>query len=217
MPDTGRGDIVLPFKFYLITDRKNCDHDMEENLPKLASAGLKAIQVREKDLKPKELDTFCRHLQASLVHQNGAPRFFMNDRADLAVALGFAGVHLREESMPLNHQAPLLRQAMLWGVSTHNLKEALKAEESGADFITFGPIYETSSKTAYGKPKGLKPLQEVAAELKIPVFALGGITPERVTECLEAGAWGVASVSSIWKAKNPVKALEQFKTALGGL
>ena len=208
---------MIHFKFYLITDRLNSTHDPEEWLPRLASGGLEALQVREKDLSPVELDEYCRMLQASLAMQNGAPRFFLNDRADIAYSLGFAGVHLTESSMCLRHQAPVLKQSLLWGVSTHSLECAKKAEEEGADFITFGPVYETPSKAKYGPPVGLKELQKAARALDIPVFALGGVTPDRVPECLASGAHGVAAISAIWNAKDPLEALESFKVALGGL
>jgi thiamine-phosphate pyrophosphorylase len=216
--------VTLPFRFYLITDRLHTRGQPGDWLPKLAQAGLRAVQVREKDLAPAALYSLAAQWRDAVAAQacgaqatGVALEFYLNDNADLALSLGFAGVHLREDSLPLARHEPLLRQRLRFGVSCHSLEAVLAAEQAGAAFATFGPVYETASKAAYGAPVGLGPLERAAARAALPLLALGGVTPERVGACLAAGAWGVAAISAVWDADDPVAALGKFGAALGGL
>ena len=212
---------MLDFRFYLITDRLNTRGDPLVLLPQLAAAGLRAVQVREKDLSPAALHAFGRSVLEGLggdpLVGGGQLGLYLNDRADIALSLGFAGVHLREESLPLASHAPALREGLSFGVSTHSLEGVRAAEEAGADFATFGPVYGTASKSAYGPPVGLKALEQAAAASRLPLLALGGVTVERTGECLAAGAHGVAAISAVWDAAEPLRALADFADALGGL
>jgi len=206
-----------PFRFYLITDRAGARHDAAEWLARLARGGLRALQVREKDLSPAQLAAHCRALRDALPAGSPAPRWYLNDRADLALALGFTGVHLREESLPLAEQSGLLRQRLRFAVSTHSVAGVRAAFAAGAEFATFGPVFQTASKAGYGAPPGLKMLEQAAQATPLPLFALGGVTPERARDCLNAGAQGVAAIGAVWNAEDPVAALEAFRAALGGL
>ena len=226
---------MLPFRFYLITDTQGSRQDATAAataaattaatttvalLPRLAQAGLRALQIREKQLSPSALADFCAALQTSLarISQDApTPALYLNDRADLALSLGLAGVHLREESLPLALHAPELRRALRFGVSTHSLAGVLAAEKAGADFATFGPVFPTASKAAYGDPVGLRALEDAARQTRLPLLALGGVTPDRVAECLAAGAHGVAAIGAVWNAPDPVAALRAFEKTLGGL
>jgi len=102
------------------------------------------------------------------------------------------------------------------GVSVHSLEDAVDAELKGADWVTYGPVYDTPSKRPYGAPQGVDRLATVARGLRIPVVAIGGITPERVKECRAAGARGVAAISSILAADSPAAATRRFLDALRG-
>ena len=228
---------MIPFRFYAITDRlggqpggrsggesggESGSHtgprgDPVRLLPDLARAGLRALQVREKDLSPAALADFCGELLQSLGDRRPGVRVFLNDRADLALGLGLDGVHLREDSLPLQRQSPQLRERLSWGVSTHSLAGVQAAEAAGADFVTFGPVYPTPSKQAYGDPVGLQALEDVCRRCGVPVLALGGVTPQRARECREAGAHGAAAISALWNAPDPVETLRAFEEALGGL
>ena len=145
---------MVPFRFYLITDRLHSRHAPHDLLRALLRAGLRALQVREKDLPPAALFAYCRKLQDGTA---GCPpaHFFLNDRADLALSLGFAGVHLREDSLPLADQHASLKEHLTFAVSTHHLEGVRAAAEAGAAFATFGQVFETPSKSAYGHPVGL--------------------------------------------------------------
>jgi thiamine-phosphate pyrophosphorylase len=205
------------FRFYLISDHAHARHSPLQALPALAAAGLRALQVREKERSPLGQADYALQLLHALGDRRDGLWLFLNDRADIALSLGLDGVHLRSDSLPLERHAPALRDGLLYGVSTHSLAGARAAEAAGADFITFGPVYDTPSKAPYGPPVGLRPLEQVARAVRVPVFALGGITPARVRECLDAGAHGVSAISAVWNAPHPVEALLAFRDALGSL
>jgi thiamine-phosphate pyrophosphorylase len=141
-------------------------------------------------------------------------RVMINDRVDLALALGADGVHLRADSLPVAVARRLLGADRLIGVSAHSTDEVARAESDGADFAVLGPIYETPSKRAYGPPIGLRPIEEARRRCRIPVFAIGGITVARVAEVRRAGAYGVAAVSAILSAASVEAAIRQFLDAL---
>lgn len=210
---------MLPFRFYLITDRLHTRHTPEAWLPKLAAAGLRAVQVREKDLAPAALADYAARLRDSVASTSAAWSLdlYLNDRADLALSLGLAGVHLREDSLPLARHAAILRERLRFGVSCHTVAGVLAAEAAGAAFATLGPVYETASKARYGAPTGVKLIEQAAVKSQLPLFALGGVTPERTRECREAGTWGVAAISAVWDAEDPLAALDAFRRELDGL
>jgi thiamine-phosphate pyrophosphorylase len=167
------------------------------------------IQIRERDLTARELFSVAAAAVES-ARASGA-RVLVNDRADVARCAG-AGVHLTTHSL----EAGVVRQAfggeMLVGASTHSLEEALAAESGGADFVVFGPVFETKSKLAYGPPVGLDALGEVAKRLKIPVLALGGIKLLNFRQALDRGAAGIAGISLFSEAadlKEVVRAIKQ--------
>ena len=122
-------------------------------------------------------------------------RLLVNDRADIAAAAGADGVHLTSQSLPANVVRKMFGSDFVIGASTHSLDEARAAQTAGADFVVFGPIFETESKRAFGEPQGLEKLAEVAVELQpFPVIAIGGITTENAALCLVSGASGVAAI-----------------------
>jgi thiamine-phosphate pyrophosphorylase len=161
------------------------------------SAGVDMIQIRERDLSTRELFSLAE--QVADIAPCANMSLLINDRADVAASLG-CGVHLTTRSLPSGVVRGAFGPEMLIGVSTHNLKEARKAETGGADFIVFGPVFDTESKRAYGPPVGLGPLRAVAARSRIPVLALGGISATNFQDALAAGAAGVAGISLFTEA-----------------
>jgi thiamine-phosphate pyrophosphorylase len=156
-------------------------------------AGVDLIQIREKDLGTRPLVELVR---ATVECARGAAtRVVVNDRLDVALAVGLCGVHLGTQSVPAQAVRRSVPDGFLIGVSCHSLEEAMAAESAGADYIVLGPVFATPSKLAYGLPLGLDKLREVAARVQIPLLALGGIGVQCVKPCLAAGATGIAGIS----------------------
>jgi thiamine-phosphate pyrophosphorylase len=124
------------------------------------------------------------------------------------------GVHLGGSSLPADAARKIAGENFLIGVSTHGLEEAAAAEREGADFITVGPVYETPSKMKYGKPLGLGVLKMVKEKTSVPIFAIGGITQERVGEVLGSGAYGIALISAVLAAHEIKSTTETFMRLL---
>ncbi|HXZ10950.1 MAG TPA: thiamine phosphate synthase [Candidatus Sulfotelmatobacter sp.] len=159
-----------------------------------AAAGVDWIQIREKDLPGRELLGLARGAVETV-----AARIIVNDRLDVALAAGAAGVHLGHESVPAAEVVRWRRAGnapagFLVGVSCHSLKDAKEAEMAGADYVIFGPVFETPSKAAFGAPQGVAALAAVCAAIRLPVIAIGGIDEENAPECLRAGAAGIAAI-----------------------
>ena len=158
-----------------------------------AAAGVDLLQIREKNLSDRVLYSLA---QAAVELTRGtATRVFVNDRADIASAAGANGVHLTSKSLPANIIRKTFGPDLLIGASTHSLAELTQAKNRGADFAVFGPVFETKSKAGYGDPVGLEMLREAAtAVAPFPVLALGGIDLENASDCINAGASGIAAI-----------------------
>ncbi|HEU4439134.1 MAG TPA: thiamine phosphate synthase [Methylomirabilota bacterium] len=203
----------LGFSLYLITDRTTVTRPPADIVEECLGAGLRAVQLREKDLAVREMLTLARALRES-TRRHGA-RLVVNDRADVALAAGADGVQRTHTSLPVADLRAITPAGFLIGASTHSAAEARQAEGDGADFVVFGPVYDTRSKRAFGPPQGLGALETVASAVSRPVIAVGGITPERVREVLAAGAAGVAVIRGIYGAPRPADATKAFLDALG--
>lgn len=190
----------VDFSLYLIADVEQIKEDMPSSVKMAIDGGVKAIQLRGKNLSAKELLKIGERLR-HLTHIESV-KLFINDRIDVAMAIQADGVHLGQNSMPVKLARETSGDRFIIGVSTHSLKEAMDAEAGGADFITVGPIFETESKLRYGLPLGLTKLADVCRKVKIPVFAIGGISIERVNSVMKEGAHGVAVISAILKAES---------------
>jgi thiamine-phosphate pyrophosphorylase len=200
-------------RLVLVTDRHQTrGRDLVRLVGDCVVAGLPAVQVREKDLGALEVAALCRQLLAAITPARCL--FVVNDRVDVALAVGADGVQRTSTSLPVSDIRGIVKNGMLIGASVHSLEESIEAEAAGADWVTFGPVYDTPSKRAYGAPQGLGALGRVARAVRIPVIAIGGITPERVEEVRGAGARGVAVISAILAAESPASAVRAFREAL---
>ena len=143
------------------------------------------IQIREKDLDARPLyELVCQVRDAAA---GTSTRILVNDRLDVALAANIDGVHLPTNGLPAARVRSFVR---FMGCSTHSLDEVLQAERDGADFVIFGPVFESPGKV----PVGLEALRNVALHAHIPVLAIGGITPEVIEEVIQAGAAGIAAI-----------------------
>jgi thiamine-phosphate pyrophosphorylase len=203
------------FDLYLITDRRQtAGKSLLWVVEQALDGGVKAVQLREKDLGGKELFALADELKG-LCARHGA-LLFVNDRIDVALAVDADGVQLGSASMPVGAARELLGERKLIGASTHSLEEAMAAERAGADFILFGPVYFTPSKAPYGKPQGVEPLRGVVEKISKPVYAIGGVKPENIGAVKRAGVRGVALISAVMAAENPREAARELLRRLGG-
>lgn len=206
---------TIDFRLYLITNRTLCKPvPLETFVAEACGAGVRAVQLREKDLSGRALYAQARALRE--VTRHAGAKLLINDRADIAFAVGADGVHCPENGLPVDAARRFFPEALV-GASTHSLKRAVEAGTQDAAFVLFGPIFPTPSKMKYDDPKGLEALSIVAKNAGIPVFAIGGITPENAPLCLEKGAAGVGVISAIMSAKNVSEVVLAFRSALGGL
>ncbi len=205
-----------------VTDRRALGGRGIEELPALlrraAAAGIHWVQIREKDLPARELLGLVREAVAAA--QGSATRIVVNDRLDVALAAGAAGVHLGEQSLPVAEVAAWRRAAesktrvpagFLIGASCHSREAALEAERAGANYIFFGPVFATPSKAVFGPPQGVGKLAEVCHSLSIPVVAIGGISAENFGECLPAGAAGIAAIRLFQRASDLAAVVNTLK------
>jgi thiamine-phosphate pyrophosphorylase len=180
---------------YYITDRQSIGGT--EMLLRLIARSLARdvdyIQIREKDLDAGPLLMLVR--RALALRNRKTVKILVNTRVDVALAAGADGVHLPAGSIAPESLRPGLPPRFLIGVSCHTLDQVRAAEREGADFAVFGPVFSPISKSTGLPPHGLDALREAATCARIPVLALGGITPENEIACLDAGAAGVAGIS----------------------
>ncbi|MDQ7038832.1 MAG: thiamine phosphate synthase [Aquificota bacterium] len=178
-------------RLYAITDRRKYGKDFLSTLRRILEKGVKMVQLREKDLNGRELYDLA--LKARELTEEFGALLLINERFDIAKAVGADGVHLPERSFPPGVVKRLFPD-MIVGFSAHSLESAKYAEEEGADFITFGPVFKTRSHPE-AKPVGTMKLKEVTSRVSIPVYALGGVTWERIKLCYKNGAYGVAGIT----------------------
>jgi thiamine-phosphate pyrophosphorylase len=202
--------VPKPAIFCYVTDRNSLAQDSSPaallaSVRNAIAGGVDWVQIREKDLPTRELLSVAREAIAAAV---GTPtRILVNDRLDVALAAGSAGVHLGGESVPVADVVRWCRAGhapagFLVGASCHHLEEAMAAEKAGADYIFFGPIFATPSKLLFGPPQGTERLAEVCRRVRIPVFAIGGVNGENAANCFQAGAAGIAAIRLFQEAED---------------
>jgi thiamine-phosphate pyrophosphorylase len=205
----------VDFSLYLVTDRhQTCGRSLRDVVHAALRAGVRAVQLREKDLAARSLLALAREL-TELARTYDA-RVLVNDRVDVCLAAGSDGVHLPAEGLPASAVRGLVGPDRLVGVSAHSAEQAVRAETEGADFIVLGPIFETPSKRAFGPPIGLSELERARMRCRMPLFGIGGITKERARDVVKAGARGVAVVGSVMTAGDVERAARELLHALEG-
>jgi thiamine-phosphate pyrophosphorylase len=200
-------------KLCYVTDRKALAGSAAEQIRLLlekmesaARAGVDWIQIREKHLSGRELAAL---VQEAMRRLPASCRILLNERLDVAWAVGAGGVHLGEQSLPVKEAKRFLadktrNKSFLIGASTHSLATARTAETAGADYVMFGPVFATPSKAEFGPPQGTGRLADVCRSVSIPVLAIGGVTVENVRDCVAAGAAGIAAIRLLQDAADVV-------------
>lgn len=185
---------------------------------KIIEGGCSVFQLRAKGAASGEFLKAAAAL--SLLASRHNALFVVNDRVDIALVSRAGGVHLGQDDIDIKDARRLLGEAAVIGVSTHGVDEARKAQDDGADYISFGPVFETRTKKDALAPRGLNALEEVRKSAKVPVVAIGGITEENMGDVISAGADAVAMVSAILgsgditaKVSSIIKRLGSLKTA----
>jgi len=189
---------------FLITDRAQTNgRPLLEVVDAALQGGIRAVQLRERDLSTRGLLGLAEQLRA-LTRRAGAA-LLINDRIDVALACDADGVHLPGNSFAVADARAVLGPQRLIGVSTHAAAEAAAAAQSGADYVLLGPIYDTPSKRAYGAPLGVAALAEARSLTRLPLFAIGGIDPDTVRQL---SADGIAVIRAIMSAVDPQRAAQ---------
>ncbi len=172
--------------------------------------GVAAVQLRARGATGRELLELARALRP--VVSEAGQFLLVNDRVDVMLSSGADGVHLPSAGIPPGEARRLVGNGRLVGVSCHSAADVERAREGGADFATFGPLFDTPSKRRYGEPVGLDRLRE-AARLGLPLVGLGGVDVENARGVFEAGAWGLAAIRAWLEAEDPAGVVRRLLDA----
>ena len=193
-------------KIYLVTDEKAClGKDFYACIEEAIKGGVRIVQLREKNISTK--DFYEKALKVKEICKNYGVLFIINDRLDIAQAVGADGVHLGQSDMPIEEERKILKDKFLIGATARNIEEAKKVELSGADYIGSGAIFGTSTKDN-AKKLEMEELKKIVASVKIPVFAIGGININNVGSLKNIGLQGICAVSGILSEKDCKKAVD---------
>lgn len=191
-----------------MTDRKSLGADgrVAHAIAKIEAAiaaGVDWVQIREKDLPGRELLEVARAAVGAAATRRAL--VFINDRLDVALSAGAAGVHLGGESLRAGDAIRWCRDGnapagFRIGVSCHSIEDVREAERAGADYVFFGPVFDTPAKRKFGAPQGIAKLAEACSAVRIPAIAIGGVDASNAAECIRAGASGIAAIRMFQEA-----------------
>jgi len=187
--------------FVLITNRKVCETNLTDIIEQAVEGGVGTVQLREKDLSTSDLYSLAKEIR-EITKRKGA-NLIINDRVDIAIAVDADGVHLGWKSLEIGIVRRMIGLDKLIGFSAHSLREAERAENSGADYVTISPIFDTVNKDYFIKPLGVDEIAKIKERINIPVIALGGINENNVNKVLKNGADGIAAISAILLSNSP--------------
>lgn len=201
------------FELYLITDEKLCfGKPLEEVVEQAVMGGVTAVQLREKDLNTRDFIQRAVHLKKILSVYH-VP-LIINDRIDVALAVGADGIHVGQYDMPYEYFKKIIPDQMIRGLSVETLAQASEAEKYKLDYLSVSPVFLTSTKTELIKEWGIEGLRELAATTRHPLVAIGGINSSNAADIIRAGATGVAVVSAICSALDPLIASRELKSVI---
>ena len=192
----------LDWGVYLVTDRAQTNgRPLLDVIEAALCGGIRAVQLRERELPGRALLALAEQLRA--VTRRHGTALLINDRIDIALACDADGVHLPVASFAVTDARALLGPARLIGVSTHAPDEVAAAAAAGADFAVLGPIYNTPSKRAFGRPLGVDAIAAARNAAPIPLFAIGGVHADRAATVRQHGADGIAVIRAVLAADDP--------------
>ncbi len=195
-------------RLYVILDRQVAgDRSLPELLRAVLRGGCRLVQLREKEWPSGRLLPLARQLGEQC--RAAGATFVVNDRVDLAVAVGADGVHLGQDDLPPALARRLMPAGMLLGLSTHSVEQARAAQAAGADYVAVGSMFPTGTKPDF-QLVGPDLIRKLRPEIRVPLIGIGGITPANVVEVIRAGADGVAVISAVCAAPDPERATRRF-------
>ncbi len=207
-------EILAKMRLYVLLSPAHCKRPILDAARAVVDGGADVVQLRCKETADREIVRISRDLRK--MTENAGVAFIMNDRPDLAKLVNADGVHLGQEDIPPAGARKILRRAQVVGVSTHTIEQARQAVTGGADYIGVGPIYPTQTR-GYEKGVGVEHLKAVAAEVQLPLVAIGGITLNNLYAVLSAAPKGrvtIAVCAAILGAEDIQGATESFKRAI---
>jgi thiamine-phosphate pyrophosphorylase len=196
---------------HLVTEPHQRGDELMHRVALAVEGGVDWVQLRDKAASAHALLAQTR-TALQLTRPHGA-RLSVNDRLDVALAAQADGIHLAAQSLPVAEARMLAQGRVLLGRSVHSLDEAVAAAKEGADYVTFGHVFPTTSHPGL-PPRGLKQLEQIVKSLDVPVLAIGGITTDNLDEVLATGCAGVAVISAILSASDPREAAARLRRAL---
>ena len=206
---------ILP-RLYPITDRRLSGLSHAEQVARLCEGGARLVQLREKRLSPREF--YAEALEALRVARSFGARLIVNDRADVALAVGADGVHVGQDDMPAEAARAVLGEGAVVGFSTHGVGQAVTASRLPVDYIAVGPVFATSSKENPDPLVGLEGVRRVReAAPAVPLVAIGGVTAENAAAVLQAGADSVAVIGALLDTSDPAEITRRTRAFLARL
>ena len=201
---------MLDYSLYLVTDRSLSRGRTTLDVVRQAVAGgVTCVQLREKHCSTREFIDQARALQP-LLKDKRIP-LIINDRLDVALAVGADGIHLGQQDMALADARKIVGQTMVIGISAESVADAIRAEQQGADYIGVSPVFATPTKADTAEALGLEGIQKIRRAVAIPIVGIGGVNQRSASAVIGAGADGIAVVSAIVSADDPKQAAADLK------
>ncbi|KAB7672258.1 thiamine phosphate synthase [Bacillus sp. B1-b2] len=195
-------------KLMAVTDDRKLVCDLASTIIKIKDK-IDFVQIREKTKTAQEIITLLQYLEEGGVKKE---KIILNDRLDITLLMGILGVHLPEKGLPV-HEVKQNFPDLMVGCSVHSYEGAMNAQREGADYVLYGHCFETNSKKGKA-PNGIEPLLKMTEELRIPVYAIGGITWSKVDVLQQVKADGIAVMSGIFSSDNPIYSTNQYVEAI---
>jgi thiamine-phosphate pyrophosphorylase len=195
--------------YYFITDTKLSRAGNESDVRQAVECGVEVVQYRNKNAETRQMYEEAVRLRE--ICRDSGSIFLINDRVDIALATQADGVHLGQSDMPCLAARKLLGQERIIGVTVHSLAESLQAESMGADYLGVSPIFQTATKLDAGKPAGIRLIEELRAQVEIPLIAIGGINHSNASEVVRAGADGLCAISCVVAKENVRDEIKKFQ------